>query len=299
MAYRPQANGIAERMVQTITRSIKIYVSEVDQRDWDAYAERLTFALNTAQDRVRQETPFYLVHGWDARSTLEATIPLGSTKRLECEPRRWRYGVQRQYRRARERVNERLRSAMEGRVQPHNEDVSESKIEAESQVWLFLDRVKEGYARKLAHLWHGPFRVLELVGDHAARLDISGTDYRIYPLVHLSKLKLVRQYPDRPSTVLVVDETDRVDFDESLLPEDSWATGLEEDEYEVEKILEMRTGRKTRYGRIQREYLVQWKGYPDPSWVDEVDLNCGGLLRDYDRRQITRNRFEAMQSHEE
>ena len=81
MAYRPQANGTAERMVQTITRSIKMYVSEVDQKDWDAYAERLTFALNTAQDRIRKETPFYLVHGWDARSTLEATLPLSSTKR--------------------------------------------------------------------------------------------------------------------------------------------------------------------------------------------------------------------------
>ena len=113
------------------------------------------------------------------------------------------------------------------------------------------------------------------MGDHAARLDISGTDCRIYPLVHISKLKLVRSYPDRPSTVLVVDETDRVDFDEGLLPEDSWVAELEMDEHEVEKILDTRTGRKTRYGRIQREYLVQWKGYDDPSWVDEVDLNCG------------------------
>ena len=52
MAYRPQANGTAERMVQTLTRSIKMYVSDVGQQDWDEYAERLTFALNTAQDRV-------------------------------------------------------------------------------------------------------------------------------------------------------------------------------------------------------------------------------------------------------
>ena len=192
-----------------------------------------------------------------------------------------------------------LRETMDSRAQAHNEDVSPSNIVAESQVWLYLDRVKEGYARKLAHLWHGPFRVLELVGDHAARLDLSGSDYRIYPLVHISKLKLVREYPDRPDTNLVVDEVDRVDFDESLLPEDSWATELENDEFEVEKVLDMRIGRKTRYARIQREFLVQWKGYPDPSWVDEVDLNCGGLLRDYERRQTTRNRFEVMQSHEE
>ena len=299
MAYRPQANGTAERMVQTLTRSIKMYVADVDQKDWDNYAERLTFSLNTAQDRVRKETPFYLVHGWDAKTTLEATAPLISVKRRECGPRRWRYGVQRQYRRAREEVNMRLRETMDSRAQAHNEDVSPSNIVAGSQVWLYLDRVKEGYARKLAHLWHGPFRVLELVGDHAARLDLCGSDYRIYPLVHISKLKLVREYPDRPDTNLVVDKVDRVDFDESLLPEDSWATELENDEFEVEKVLDMRIGRKTRYGRTQREFLVQWKGYPDPSWVDEVDLNCGGLLRDYERRQTTRNRFEVMQSHEE
>lgn len=52
-----------------------MYISYVGQQDWDEYAERLTFALNTAQDRARKETPFYLVHGWDAKKTLEATIP--------------------------------------------------------------------------------------------------------------------------------------------------------------------------------------------------------------------------------
>ena len=31
MAYRPQANGTAERMVQTNTQAIKMYMSEVDQ----------------------------------------------------------------------------------------------------------------------------------------------------------------------------------------------------------------------------------------------------------------------------
>ena len=77
MAYRTQANGTAERMVQALTRAIKMYVSDENQKDWDEYAERLTFAINTAQDRVRGDTPFFLIHGWDPRSTLEATLPLG------------------------------------------------------------------------------------------------------------------------------------------------------------------------------------------------------------------------------
>uniref|UniRef100_A0AAV1U163 Integrase catalytic domain-containing protein n=1 Tax=Peronospora matthiolae TaxID=2874970 RepID=A0AAV1U163_9STRA len=93
MAYRPQANGTAERMVQTLTHSLKMYVAEVDQRDWDEYAERLTFAINTAQDRIRGDTPFYLIHGWDPRSTLEATLPVGNTGTRDRDPKRWRYKI--------------------------------------------------------------------------------------------------------------------------------------------------------------------------------------------------------------
>ncbi|KAG3119074.1 hypothetical protein PI124_g16453 [Phytophthora idaei] len=35
MAYRPQANGTAERMVQTLTRPLKMYVADVNKKDWD------------------------------------------------------------------------------------------------------------------------------------------------------------------------------------------------------------------------------------------------------------------------
>ena len=38
MAYRPQANGTAERMVQTLTRALMMYVVDTDQKDWDKNA---------------------------------------------------------------------------------------------------------------------------------------------------------------------------------------------------------------------------------------------------------------------
>ncbi|GMF51361.1 unnamed protein product [Phytophthora fragariaefolia] len=129
IAYRPQANGTAERMVQSLTRSVNMYVSDINQQDWDEYAERLTFALNTAQDRVRGDTPFYLMHGWDPRTTLEAMIPLGSTRRRDREPRRWRYHVQRHYQQAREAVNKRLRDAIQRRADRHNESIHPYEIE--------------------------------------------------------------------------------------------------------------------------------------------------------------------------
>ncbi|POM68487.1 Reverse transcriptase [Phytophthora palmivora] len=299
MAYRPQANGTTERMVGTLTGAVKMYVEDVDQRNWDEYAESLTFALNTAQDRVRGDTPFYLLHGWDPRSTLEAMVPFGSTRRRDREPRRWRYRIQKQYQQAREQVNEKLRDAIQERADRHNETVLPHRIEVGTQVWLYLDRVKEGYARKVAHMWHGPFRVLELVDEHAVRLEIAGTEYRLFPVVHGSKIKIVRQFPDRPQMRLTIQDQDRYDFDEALLPEDSWIRNLDNDEYEVEKVVDMRSGKRTRYGRTLREFLVHWKVYDEPAWVDEADFNCGALLYDYLRNRTNRNRFEVMQSHEE
>ena len=119
MTYRPQANGTAERRGQTATSALKMYVTHTNQKDWDEYAEWLTFVINTSKDRMRGDTPFYLIHAWDARSTLEATLPLGSTKRRDREPRRWRYHIQRQYQRARKVVNDRLRIVIEDRADLH------------------------------------------------------------------------------------------------------------------------------------------------------------------------------------
>ena len=125
------------------------------------------------------------------------------------------------------------------------------------------------------------------------------TKYRLFPIVHISKLKRVREFPDRPSDRLTVNEAERVDFDECLLPEDSWARELEEGEYEVEEVLESRVSKKTRYGRQRREFLIRWKGHADPSWVDKVNLNCGALLREFERKITNHNRFDAIQSHKD
>ncbi|OWY97631.1 reverse transcriptase, partial [Phytophthora megakarya] len=80
MAYRPQANGSAARTVQITTRALKMYVQDTDQRGWDEYAERLTFAINTARNRILGERPFYMVHDWDPISTLEPVIVVKSVK---------------------------------------------------------------------------------------------------------------------------------------------------------------------------------------------------------------------------
>jgi hypothetical protein len=91
-----------------------------------------------------------------------------------------------------------------------------------------------------------------------------------------------------------VDEDD--DFDAALLPEDSWEPDRLNDEYEVEKILDVRWSKRTRTSRRLREYLVKWKGYDDPEWIPMTQLNCGALLYEFNQGAKARARFRAMQA---
>ncbi|OWZ06502.1 hypothetical protein PHMEG_00021236 [Phytophthora megakarya] len=134
--------------------------------------------------------------------------------------------------------NVRLREVVADRASQHNEDVGSHQIEAGSRVWLCLDRVKEGYARTLAQLWHGPFQVAEKINEFSIKLEIAGNGYQIIPLVHVSKLKSVKDFiglaANRTHGRRI--RSDRVDFDGIPLPEDSWVPDLGADEYEVERI---------------------------------------------------------------
>ena len=161
---------------------------------------------------------------------MKAALPLGSTKLRDPFPRTWRYNIQIQYQRANTAVNECLKTAIQERADLHNAYLDIAGKNVGFQVWLYLDRVKEGYARKMAHMWHGPFRVAEMCGECAVRLEIAGTPYRLFQVVHISKLKKVKTYPDRPTNALRVTEADQVLFDEAILPEDTWTNDLEDND---------------------------------------------------------------------
>ncbi|OWY98026.1 LOW QUALITY PROTEIN: reverse transcriptase [Phytophthora megakarya] len=161
------------------------HVEDLDQRNWDEYAERLTFAINTIYSGGGDPGGEYS----QARSISE-----------------------KYYQQAREQVYQRLREAMVDRADTHNDLVHPHLVEAGSSVWLYLDRK---------------------IGEYAVRLKIAGSTYSIFSVVHVSKIKLVKIFPDRPVARLEEPDSDRVDFDEALLPEDSWIQDRGSDEYEV------------------------------------------------------------------
>ncbi|GMF26854.1 unnamed protein product [Phytophthora fragariaefolia] len=210
-------------------QSVRVYAEDPLQQDWDEIVGRLVFAINNSQDTTRKETPFYLVHGWDAQSTLKA----------------------------------------------------------------MASSLKRGFGRQSDALaWRR-----EVNRQQEIALKMAKAGYKFYPVVHVSRLKAEKEFSDRPKVRLTRELTDgaRLDFDEALLPEDSWEPDSLAGEYEVESILNNRRPMETSTRRSVREFPVKWVGYDEPTWEPMVNLSCGGLLYDYLREKHSSQRFQMVQ----
>ncbi|POM79363.1 Hypothetical protein PHPALM_2991, partial [Phytophthora palmivora] len=161
-------------------------------------------------------------------------------------------------------------------------------------VWLYIPKVQPGLSRKLAHLWHGPFRIEDVRDDFRVKLKVEDSGYRVNPWVHISRLKPRAIFPRRPKVEVEVEDDD--DFDAALLPEDSWEPDNANDEYEVESIQDVRWVKRTRTSKRSREYLVKWKGYADPEWIPVSQLRCGALMYEFNKGAKAKARFQAMQA---
>ncbi|KAE8978553.1 hypothetical protein PR002_g24691 [Phytophthora rubi] len=304
LSYRPQANGQQERSVKTMVQTVRVYVEDPLQADWDDIAENWctpSIILEIPLGGKRPSISCTDAKPWrrDANRQREIALQLAKEYQLAEKARRA------------EEHNARL-SGKEQRSLPNSAESAEggeglptdsagshkSLFQTGEQVWLFMERVKPGLKKELAHRWHGPFRVKKKIEEFAYELELPDKGgYRFYPVVHVSRLKKVTDLGQRPTVSLVdeLSEGQRFDFDEELLPEDSWEFGEDADKYEVEAILDDEISESTSSSRAQRLFQVKWVGYDEPTWEPLANLSCGRLLFDYLRNKKRESRLQMVQ----
>ncbi|OWY90702.1 reverse transcriptase, partial [Phytophthora megakarya] len=186
LGYHPQANGQQERSVQTVIRSVRAYGAEMDQSDWDDHAERQMFVLNVSFDATRLDTHFYLVHGWDARSTVPAMLGPKPSSVPERSAYEWRRKLQREYSYAfacagdLQKKAKKMRSDEQTRKWLELSERVKAGFEKGDSVWLYIPKVQTGLSRK-PHMWHGPFRIDEIRDDFRVKIKVEDTGYRVNP----------------------------------------------------------------------------------------------------------------------
>lgn len=76
----PQGNALPERFNQFLKKCLSIFAEEEIQKDWDKWLPSILFAYRTSIHPAAKDTPFYLLHGFDATQPLE--IEYGSAKKF-------------------------------------------------------------------------------------------------------------------------------------------------------------------------------------------------------------------------
>ncbi|GMG17057.1 unnamed protein product [Phytophthora fragariaefolia] len=247
LSYRPRANGKQERSVKPIVQTVNVYVEDPLQQDWDDIAEKMADAINNSMattEKIRLSISLTDAAAWIREANRQHEVALAIAKPYQAAAKA---------RRAKEHNEafgrlERMAVPIGERSDPTEVGDSTSDptyrplFEPGSRVWLFMELVKPGLTKKIAHRWHGPFCIKRKVEEFAYQLELPDkAGYRFYPVVHVSRLKPVRGDNRRPTAELVdeLGEDDRFDFDEELLPEGSWEPEAGDDEYVVEAILDI------------------------------------------------------------
>ncbi|OWZ11691.1 LOW QUALITY PROTEIN: hypothetical protein PHMEG_00015246 [Phytophthora megakarya] len=121
------------------------------------------------------------------------------------------------------------------------------------------------------------------IREYAVKLEIAGSTYSIFPVVHVSKFKPVRMFPDRPVALLAGSDIELISTKLSYRIQDR-----DPNEYEVDRISDMRT-ENFWYAGGDMKILLEWM----------KQISTTALLYEFLRDRTNRNRFGVMQSHEE
>lgn len=187
-AYHPQTNGLTERLNKTIADMLSMYV-DAEHKTWDVILPYVVFAYNTAVQETTQMTPFSLVHGREATTTLDAMLP-DVTDESNLDVAAYLQRAEQARRLARERIQDQQRTD----ARRYNLRRRAVQYKPGDRVWVWTPIRRRGLSEKLLRRYFGPYRILRRLGN---------LDYEVVPdgvtasqrrrtrseVVHVARLK--------------------------------------------------------------------------------------------------------------
>jgi transposase InsO family protein len=314
-AWRPQSNGLVERFNGTLKQMLKAYAEETGAR-WPTGIKNYMYAYNTAVHSATGFTPFYLMHGWEAKLPYELLLE----QRGQSEYRSVnRYvedlivAVNDAWTMAAAEMSEGDRKRQWSPATTPRQRNGVPRFEEGQLVWVSKPFHSPGESKATRQMWYGPYTILRRLSDLVYVVDRDGAEDEI----HVDRLKRYRSLDqDGPRTRYLQHaeleqreseaaagsdemESDEVSEGEScpvqeIRFQDEEATAEEvaeareleelrrveerENTFEVEAILDSRVRRRS--ARLEsgtsKEYLIKWKYWPDTDATWEREENLDG-----------------------
>jgi hypothetical protein len=190
--YHPQSNGLIEKFMGTLRRMILTYINPQHiNSNWDRQLRIFRFIYNTTHHSTTNNTPFFLVHGREARLPLVSgkiiTPPTSSHSSFHDE----NAISAEQYI---DIMNENLNAAFDIIYERHKSSSptsQQNKYSENDKVLLFnsqLSNKQQNRHRKLLLDWLGPYIVTEITSPSTVSLkDLNSS--KSWKNVHVHRIK--------------------------------------------------------------------------------------------------------------
>jgi len=250
-AYHPQTDGQTERLNQTMEQYLRCYVN-YQQDNWVELLPTAQLAYNDTATSTTGISPFFANYGYHPSTP-------GGARGLEPVAEQAKIQVEKI-----KELHQELSRDIEWISQRTAMYYNKSKLEGPrfregDLVYLLRRNIKTTRpSDKLDHKKFGPFKVKRNIKDISYELYLPPT-MRIHPVFHISLLE-----PADPNT--------------PTGPGPEVHPDLQEEVYDVEKILKVRRHRKT------LQWLVKWEGYGNEhnTWEPKENLiDCQEALQEF------------------
>ena len=166
--YRPQTQGLVERMNGTIVQTLRTYVQE-NQKDWDLFLDTTVFAINNCEIYSAGISPFLLMYGRNARVPGQEVLQnLDITSKPVVGQLLEKMVIQSKAART---AHKRLGRIHEKMKERHDFKVKEIVIEPGMVVYVEIHRLLyPGTAMKLQPTHAGPYLIVSRPSSHTVKI---------------------------------------------------------------------------------------------------------------------------------
>ena len=168
-SYHPQTDGLVERFNGTLAEALSMYVSS-NQRDWDRHLPLVLFAYRVSPHATTHESPFYLLYGREPRLPIDASLILPSTAKLSSSVAEHRARIVENLENAHRIVKTNTELAQQRMKHYYDQNSAPVSFDIGSKVWVYTPKTRKGLSKKLAHNYHGPYRVVKKLSPVHFRL---------------------------------------------------------------------------------------------------------------------------------
>ncbi|RWS25296.1 pol polyprotein-like protein, partial [Leptotrombidium deliense] len=187
-AYHPQTNGTTEASNKNVARMLSQFADK-NQKTWDYALPMVKLAYNTSVHSSTGYSPYYLMHGRDARLPIDRVLNTPSLGVSDIDD--YSALISSALKVARESAKMNIEATQKRYTKAANKKRRNVEYNEGDLVLVYVPTRVKGKAEKLLHPFKGPFRVLRRLGNVVYEVEpFKGKGKADY--VHVSRMKPFR-----------------------------------------------------------------------------------------------------------